>query len=546
MKILGRQNESIMDLLNIIYDISRIIYFEDLRDLLKDKEFTPPENTLETLSEIRILMEERVELFSPEDSGYEDKNYINNFLYEFELFLQYIIFGYYSSGTNQMLTQLTYFFDCLLVLNKIVYRTIEANFNCDMEELRTENYEISKERDFFYDTPVWIEKNRVLSKKLNIKPRIYPSIRARWWREDWEKYIADRNNNLENEFAYYFGKRKYADYIVKSISLQVKDEKLRVDIDWELTESDYKDLEDLNKNSCNFKINEENVIIGLSLHRKYYRKCAFEFFGRILRLLRKLSKSGDSSAEEKLREIISKIDLTNAGSFLIENNFLNYLKEEDISLIIESGTLKPRGLEYIIQYYLTLEDVVILLIRLLNLFGNMKQDAMKAMMIQLFRGIIKRNSWSVTQNYSKIVMSMPFVAKNLFKILCIEMNIKDKELLHIDVLKDLEIGNSLDIEFFKREHLFKKLDKKFVSNYIKQNPSSKEKMFHFLPKSLFESELIKDFEEYNKKKRLLEKQQQKNLKKQSSTCPNCKNPILAVDKSCKICGFRTDHLRTQG
>ncbi|TKJ22646.1 MAG: hypothetical protein CEE43_05300 [Promethearchaeota archaeon Loki_b32] len=282
MKILGHQNESIMDLLSVIKDISDISLFEDLKVILKDKEFTPPKNFIERLNEIRILLEERIDLFSPEDFGCEAKNYINDFFYEFEKFLQYIIFGYYSSEVKHMLKQLTHFFDCLLVLNKIIHNIVKISFHYEhMNELRNENYEHYKSIGLFLKAPAWVEKNKILSNKLNIKPRTYPAIRMRWWEEDWEKYMTERDKNLKNEFAYYFAQRKYADNIMKSISLKVIDEKLKVNMAWKLPETERKQLQNINNKSCGFKINEENVKIGLSLHRKYYRECALEFLRNI-------------------------------------------------------------------------------------------------------------------------------------------------------------------------------------------------------------------------------------------------------------------------
>ncbi len=48
-------------------------------------------------------------------------------------------------------------------------------------------------------------------------------------------------------------------------------------MDWILSETERKQLESLNSESCSFRINEENVISGLSLRHEYYRECAHEF-----------------------------------------------------------------------------------------------------------------------------------------------------------------------------------------------------------------------------------------------------------------------------
>lgn len=316
-------------------------------------------------------------------------------------------------------------------------------------------------------------------------------------------------------------------------------------------------------------------------HNKFYHN-----WWIILLLLQKLSKTGNISADDKLREIISKIDHISTGLFLITENFLPYLNKQDILLIVKKGEINVsnmRAINNIIQYYSSgflsvevvlamlvpilednenlyrthlpqdkddidqllyelenifiLEDAITALIQLLNLFGKIIHKGMKPRVLRLIKGILKKNSNIVKEMYSKIVQSLPNTIKNLFKILYLELISDNKDLLQFEILKVIEVCNSIEIGFLKREGLFQKLDKENVSNHIKQYPLSKKKIFKFLPKNLFDSDLIVDFEEFRKKY----PPKPKYKKKKIFVCPNCKSPTSIESKSCTICGFRIDH-----
>jgi len=283
LKLIGRQDEILMDTLFFLKDVLGIPIFEDLEDILKNHEFSFPKKLVETLSELKILLEENIDLFCPENYGSEEKYYINDLFYEFEKFLQYIIFGYYSTDLNQMIIQMAHFFEGIVILNKIIYSKVERDFEYeDIDKLRNKNYKYYKGQGTFLEEPIWMEKHKILCKKLHLKPRSYPAIRVRWWNDEkWNNYIKNRNNNLQQEFAYYFAKRRYAYQIIQKMSFEIIDDQLVLKTSNKLVNDEINQLIKFNEKSCKFKLNMDNIITGLSLPRNYYRECALEFLHKI-------------------------------------------------------------------------------------------------------------------------------------------------------------------------------------------------------------------------------------------------------------------------
>ncbi|TFF94952.1 MAG: hypothetical protein EU544_03835 [Promethearchaeota archaeon] len=198
-------------------------------------------------------------------------------MYKFEKILQSLIYGYYSENFERKLAQVFHFFKLIIALNSIIDNYVEKNFEySNLTQLKKNNYTYYKRLHPLLKEPVWIKKHRELYQKLNLKAQSYPSLRIRWSKDKWNKYIEERNNNLEYEFPYYIAKRNYANKIIESISLEIIENKLVIEMDWNISNMERKKLERLNGKSPFFKKNETNLIKGLFLPRKYYRMCAME------------------------------------------------------------------------------------------------------------------------------------------------------------------------------------------------------------------------------------------------------------------------------
>ena len=304
-----------MDLLHFLKIKTGFPLFKELIRILKDKEFTPHRKTLDLLGEIKTLLEKEIVLYSPEYNRLrKDKYFIGELFYEYEEIFQYIIFGYYSSDINLLLEQLTFFFEIILFLNELVFYETENDFYFDFDILRNDQYMYYKDRGDFSRTPLFTRKQEKMYQKLGLEPWPAIWVALRWFKEDWDKYIAKREQNLEEEYDYYLAKRDYFDVVLSKISLKIKDNKLTLVEYRKLKLSFHDKLLKINSKSPIFIINEENVILGLGLRKRYYRETAYNFLGKIEPEYRSKSREFFINSLDERRKLQLKDSLIGALS----------------------------------------------------------------------------------------------------------------------------------------------------------------------------------------------------------------------------------------
>ncbi|KKL99828.1 hypothetical protein LCGC14_1810520, partial [marine sediment metagenome] len=175
----------------------------------------------------------------------------------------------------------TFFIEILLFLNELVFYEAENNFYFDFDIIRNDYYMYYKDQGYFSKKLLFIRKQEIMYRNLGLKPWSYIKFGFGWSKKDGDKYIAERDQNLENEYDYYRAKRDYFDNVLSNISLEIKEKKLILTEYSRLNTSFHEKLSLINGKSPLFILNEENVELGLGLRKRYYRKTAYYFLWEI-------------------------------------------------------------------------------------------------------------------------------------------------------------------------------------------------------------------------------------------------------------------------
>lgn len=318
-KILTILNEKkvIIKSLNDLKVRTSFPFFKELICILGKEDFAIPEDLTDLIRKFSILVKEKIRLNSLEFYTNQDKYFLKELVFEYEIIFQYIIFRYYSSDLNLLLKQFTLFLEILLFLNELLYYETENNFDFDFSVLSTENYEYNKKRGFFNNPSLIFRKQKKLFKKLGLEPLLdIPRIAVKWRGKKWEDYIDERDSNLKNEFDYYIAKRDYFDEVLADVSLNVVKERMYIKVDRIIPLSLREKLLKIKNNQCEFIINEENAISGLALERRYNRESAYKFLLDIKPEYQNKSKENFINA------------LSNERKQTLEEEFIDALKQK--------------------------------------------------------------------------------------------------------------------------------------------------------------------------------------------------------------------------
>lgn len=331
-----RDKSFVINALERLLKFTGFPFFEDLIKKIEKMDFNVPETLIQNLGTLAILLQERVELFSPEVISYEYKYYIFELFYEFELLFQQIIYGYYSNSIKELIHQITYYFKLILLLNKIIYNEIEqySKSGSYRSLFKTDKYLLLKKSGHHKYGTLWRQKQIVLYKKLNLKP--WPEMPQLRWLEKkkWENYITNRDQNIEKELDYYKFNRNVYNTLLYFIKVDITDNKLKL----EIKESNFgfKPLDtnlkekiiEFNHNSPYFILNEENIILGLLKDKTYLAECAYKLLKKIHPeepsitidvFFEKISKTQREKVEKFITKILSQeqiIDRTKAAEYL--------------------------------------------------------------------------------------------------------------------------------------------------------------------------------------------------------------------------------------
>lgn len=309
-----RNKEISLNLINTLRYQTEYPLFKDLEQILKKKEFIPSKKLIENLGRTIILLNETVNLRSPESiSALEDKYYIYELLCEYEYLFQCIIFGYYSTDIQSLLEKISQFFDLLLFLNEVIYQEIE---------------------DRKIPTKLKFYKQKVLYEKYNLTPQT-DKIKLKWIpQKKWDKYIANRDNILKNEYYYYLAKRWYFEKVITQFSLEIIDKKLQFTFRDLIYSKLSVKLKEFNQKEYKFVINLKNIILGLGLERRYFRKCALEFLRDLKPLYRNKQQTffinllNDEEKEELHNNLIKSLSHTNLNERIWAAEDLGYVDQK--------------------------------------------------------------------------------------------------------------------------------------------------------------------------------------------------------------------------
>lgn len=286
LEILSRLKSKIfvIDGLHTLLKFTGFPLFEELINKLEKVKFFVPEELVKNIGSLVILLQEKIQLYSPEVISYESKYYIMELFYEYELIFQQIVQGYYSTTISDLIQQITYYFELILMLNEIIYNEIDKISKSIFVRslLKNRRYFPLKKSGHFNYGSLWKQKQIILYDKLFLKP--WPEMpQLRWLeKEKWEHYISNRDQNLDEDLDFYKSNRKKFNNLVEFIVVEIFEQELTIEIKRLTSGFQHFDtaleikMIELNSKSPNFKTNEKNIIVGLGLKKNYYREVAYQ------------------------------------------------------------------------------------------------------------------------------------------------------------------------------------------------------------------------------------------------------------------------------